>query len=312
MFLFSYFRFGIEGLHLALSEDGLHWRVLNANAPVFASNLGTKSLRDPFLLRDKNGLFHLFATNGWTGTDCFHAVCDDVSGGRSGRLMPVMDKGAGARNGWAPEVFCEKESGLYYLIWSSSTAEQIDTLHDWHQRVWSSSSENLENWTPAAPLFDFGFSVIDPCFVQEKNGSILMAFKDERGKNRGHENEASVQSKAIKIARAPHIGGPWKIEDGFVSPNLSEGPTLFWRHDSELGEGWTVLFDHFGALQFGASHCADGKNWVDISDRLKMVEGRPHHGSVLEISSEEAAKLEQFFAANRIEVAPQIAPPPTI
>jgi hypothetical protein len=310
MFLFSYFRFGIEGLHLALSDDGLQWRALNENHPVYASPLGVRLIRDPFVMRDTGDRFHLYATNGWSSTACFHAISDDLVHWREAELLPLMEHVPGARNVWAPECFCDGD-GTYHLVWSSSTAETVDALHDWNQRAWFASSRDLANWTLATPLFDFGFSVIDPTFALQDDGWILMAFKDERGKNRGHENEASVQSKAIKIAHAPALCGPWQIDKGFISPNLCEGPTLFWRDDSELGEGWTVLFDHFGAFGFGASHSPDGKNWTDISHRLNMVGGRPHHGGVLEISLEEAARLEEFFTENRVQVEPEIAPQPS-
>src|SRR4051812_50122979 len=45
------------GLHLAVSPDGLNWTPLNQNAPVVTPTLGSKGLRDPFILRKQTGGF---------------------------------------------------------------------------------------------------------------------------------------------------------------------------------------------------------------------------------------------------------------
>ncbi|WP_327002115.1 glycoside hydrolase family 43 protein [Dactylosporangium sp. NBC_01737] len=56
------------GLHLAVSADGLNWTPLNQNNPVATPTLGSKGLRDPFVLRKQNGGFVVLATD-LNGTD---------------------------------------------------------------------------------------------------------------------------------------------------------------------------------------------------------------------------------------------------
>jgi hypothetical protein len=48
-----------EQLHLALTTDGRHWEPLNGNRPVW-----NQWLRDPYLARTSDGLWHLLATGG--------------------------------------------------------------------------------------------------------------------------------------------------------------------------------------------------------------------------------------------------------
>lgn len=40
-----------EQVYFALSRDGLHWEDLNGQKPLLCSEIGTKGVRDPFLIR---------------------------------------------------------------------------------------------------------------------------------------------------------------------------------------------------------------------------------------------------------------------
>src|SRR5690242_12202819 len=53
-----------EALHYAYSFDGFHWTALNGNEPVFTVSTRSGVLRDPFLRRETDGLFHLVGTAG--------------------------------------------------------------------------------------------------------------------------------------------------------------------------------------------------------------------------------------------------------
>ena len=53
-----------EQVYFSYSEDGLHWKDLNAGLPVLRSELGEKGVRDPFLVRSpKEDKFYLIATD---------------------------------------------------------------------------------------------------------------------------------------------------------------------------------------------------------------------------------------------------------
>src|SRR3954463_12391314 len=55
-------------LHLAVTADGLNWTPLNQNNPVATPTLGSRGLRDPFILRKQDGTFVVLATD-LNGTD---------------------------------------------------------------------------------------------------------------------------------------------------------------------------------------------------------------------------------------------------
>jgi hypothetical protein len=71
-FLMSYFYGQDSGARLALSNDGIHWKPINGGAPVIRPRSGD-IIRDPSIIRSKDGLYHMVWTTGWTGHDIGYA-----------------------------------------------------------------------------------------------------------------------------------------------------------------------------------------------------------------------------------------------
>ena len=279
MYVMSYFRTEAEALHLAISQDGLHWQALNNNQPIWHSPLGARSVRDPALVRDQEGRFHLLSTDGWKSDSILHATSLDLLHWENARLIPVMRGIEGVRNCWAPECFYDHEASCYRLIWSSAITEP-NAPNDGNHRIWGTTTRVFEDFTPAEIFFDPGHSVIDATVVRRGDRRFLMAYKDERG-----ENRPDTRWKAIQICFASRATGPWTETSQFLTPPLSEGPALF-----ERAGGWTMFFDLFGAGRFGALHSADGVHWQDISDQVQFPPG-PRHASVLPVDADTARAL---------------------
>jgi len=297
MFLMSYFRTQSEALHLALSEDGLDWRALGGNHPVWRASIGDQSVRDPFILRDQSGTYRLFSTNGWNADSILLADSRDCIEWSNERLAPVMASVEGTRNCWAPECFWDADAGVYRAIWSSSlnrrTRGELEGSADWDHRIWTSSTRDFNDWSAPQLFFDPGHSVIDATVVRlpapDENGNRwMMAWKDERG-----ENIPAAKEKRIKTSFARSARGPWKNHSAFLTPGLSEGPALFWRRDCVRGDGWTMFYDLFLGERFGALHCSNGK-WTDVSGEVLFPDG-PRHAGVVEIPDKDGARLEQKF-----------------
>ncbi len=283
----SYFRAEAEALHFAVSGDGLIWRALNANRPILNGEVGAKSLRDPFVLQDERGVFHLLATNGWRADSIIHAVSSDLLHWSDQELLPVMQTVPGTRNCWAPEGFYDREAACYRLIWSSTVS--ANDRRDWNSvatwasahdhRIWQTTTRDFQTYTPAALFFDPGYSVIDATVAPDGDG-YLMAFKDERG-----ENHLGTTNKAIRVCRSPRGDGPWTDISAPVTPPLTEGPALF-RQDGR----WLLLFDHFAEGFYDAAQSEDGLHWTPIAEPKTFPPGARHAG-VLKVSDEISAGL---------------------
>jgi hypothetical protein len=274
MYLMSYFRTEAEALHLAVSEDGMHWDALNRNQPLLWGEVGSRTLRDPFILRAQDGRFHLLATDGWASDSIVHATSKDLMRWSPQELLPVMRSVPGTRNCWAPEAFWDAEACVYRLLWSSTVChgpivpgEPPVSDH----RIWQVTTHDFRTFSQPSLSFDPGYNVIDATIVAH-GGAYLMAFKDERG-----ENRFGTEHKAIRVAVARHAEGPFAEISELVTPPLTEGPTLFRRDDE-----WVMFYDHFMDGYFGASASTDGRVWRSITEHVRFPAG-PRHGGVLEI-----------------------------
>lgn len=289
MFLMSYFRTESEALHLSLSSDGFDWQTLNDGLPVWHAPLGNKSVRDPFILRDGQGIYRLFSTNSWFSDSIIMADSTDLIEWTNPRLVPLMKSVAGTRNTWAPECFFDSGAGLYRAIWSSSqdlrTAQEMEQSADWDHRIWTSATTDFETWSDPQIFFDPGYSVIDACVVNLSPDRWMMGWKDER-----HSAPDRPHSKKIKVSFAPSALGPWHEESAFLTDDLSEGPTFFRRNG-----GWTMFFDAFTDHYFGALHSEDeGRTWRDISAQVQFPP-TPRHASVIEIPDSDANGLLKYW-----------------
>lgn len=288
MYVLAYFRTEAEAMHLAISEDAKNWEPLNDNEPVLTGTVGAQTLRDPFVMCDQEGTYHLLSTDGWRSQHIVHAESPDLLEWSEQELIPVMTDVEGTINSWAPECFYDREEDLYRLVWSSTVLEDdVDpadvevTSELWDHRIWSATTEDFEEFTPSAVFFDPGYSVIDAT-VAYHDGTYHMVFKDERG-----SNDLDTEFKALRTATAENGGGPFENVSDFVSPAPVEGPAVF-EHDEE----WYLLYDHFVEGHWGASRSADFEDWDVITDQMAFPPG-PRHGSVLEVEDELGERLRE-------------------
>ena len=134
-YLFAYFTgespLG-EQIYFAVSEDGMHWMDLNNSEPVLVSNVGEKGVRDPSLLRTKEGKIILLATDlriangkGWqaaTSTGSTSIVIwesEDLRQWSAPRLVDIAGGIPDAGCAWAPEAILDEESGEYFVTWAT-------------------------------------------------------------------------------------------------------------------------------------------------------------------------------------------------
>jgi len=273
----SYFTTDDEAMYLASSDDGVYFTPLNGGEPVLHGQVGTSTLRDPFIGIGPDGRFHLLATDGWKSTSIVHATSETLENWSAQSLLPVMAQVPWARNAWAPEFFVDATTGLAHLIWSS-VIDSDDAARDWidgthEQRIWGTETADFEVFGPSRVFFDPGYSVIDAT-VQPTEAGFVMAFKDERG-----VNDRSTAHKNIAITTFSTPGSkfaePTKVISPTSTPSPVEGPSLFRR-----GDEWILIFDRYLEGGYGALSSLDLRTWHPAE--ILMPSGM-RHASVLRI-----------------------------
>jgi hypothetical protein len=170
-YLFVYFTGdSIEGekLRFAVSDgnNALQWRDLNDARPILESTMGTRGLRDPFILRSAEGdRFFLLATDLSVGrTGWGHATDDgsqyleiwestDLVHWGEQRHLKVNTPMAGMT--WAPEASYDPSIQAYIVYWTSTLFR--DAAHkqgDGHgPQILMSTTRDFRHFTTPQPWF---------------------------------------------------------------------------------------------------------------------------------------------------------------
>lgn len=287
--LFTSFRGGGEdGLHLAASRDGYTWTALRGDRPIFQPKVGGGLVRDPQIVRDADGLFHMVWTTGWTHSAIGYANSRDLVNWSEARQIEVMKDQPGARNVWAPELFFDEPRGRFLIFWASTIPGRFpesDATGDdgYNHRMYVTTTKDFATFTPTRLLYDPGFNSIDATIVRDGDRYALI-LKDET---------RTPPAKNLRVAFADAPDGPY----GPASPPITgdywaEGPSAI-----RLGDRWFVYFDRYVDHRYGLVTSPDLVRWADESDRVRFPEDF-RHGSVLLVPESilrglEAASPEQ-------------------
>lgn len=305
--LFSYFvDNGNSGVYLAYSTDGREFQPLNGGREVFTPPRWPDNqvlTRDPSITFN-DGRFHMVWTSDWSGRVFGYASSPDlVTWSDPLRVtpfpgaLPLIDQPI---NTWAPEIHFDHVRGNYQIVFSSTTrrerddgdgSEGADYSNNDH-RLYEVRTTDFETFTPAAKVFDHGYSVIDGHIVWD-NGDTrgsdddrwIMAIKPEKavwedGKNIRFVFSDPGQTAGWTAATEPVLGAGSPIRgDAHI-----EGPSMV-----RLNDEWLLYADAYVPGYYAMASSPDLVNWTDETDNLRLpaAPGQIHHGTVFLADSEQ-------------------------
>jgi len=283
---FCYFKGnGEDGLHLAYSEDGLNWKALKNDSSFLHPQVSKdKLMRDPNIIKGKDGLYHMVWTVSWTDKGIGYANSKDLIHWSEQRFIPVMAFEPTVRNSWAPEITYDDKNDQYMIYWASTipgkfteTASTLDA--GYNHRIYYVTTKDFNSFSETKVLYDPGFNSIDATILKDGERWVMF-LKDET---------REPAQKNIKIAFADNLTGPYtKASAPITKKYWAEGPTVL-RKDKQ----WTVYFDKYMDHKYGAISSTDLTNWEDISDKISLPSGI-RHGSIFKISKKELKRLKQL------------------
>lgn len=269
VFLFSFFRGnGETGLYLAESRDGLKWTPLHGDQALLAPVVGeSKLMRDPSIARGRDGTFHMVWTTSWDGKTLGYASSRDLKTWTAQRTIPCLPE---AVNCWAPEVFLDRATKEFVIVWASTVpgkfAETLDKgSKDYNHRLYAIRTRDFESFTPAKVFYDPRFQVIDGALFRHRNRYWLVA-KNETEK---------PPAKYLFLTSSSSLDGPWTAPSTSISgPQWAEGASPI-----RIGGYWYVYFDKYRDKKYGAVRSKDLKSWEDVTDSIGLPAG-VRHGTV--------------------------------
>ncbi|KAF5027145.1 hypothetical protein F66182_771 [Fusarium sp. NRRL 66182] len=309
-YAFSYFtgnsRQG-ENIFFAASNgnNALDWQELNNAQPVIRSQLGTRGLRDPFIIRSPEGdTFYLIATDLsiGSGTSWGDAVrkgslylevweSHDLVEWSAQRHVKVSPDNAG--NTWAPEAFWDAERNSYVVFWASSLYDDPEHAGNSYHRMLYSLTRDFVTFSEPEIWQDSNASRIDTTVVQE--GSTFYRFTKDEGSVSGCTD--IIQEKSTSLLA--QVDG-WTVQATCIGADAGlaavEGPTAFKSNPGDVnGEKFYLFVDEYGRRGYLPLETEDLENpsWKTSADY--NLPTSPRHGTVLPITAKEHARLLSAF-----------------
>ena len=281
-----------EQIYFALSPDGLHWHDLHQQQPVLTSDVGEKGVRDPFIIRRRDGRFTILATDlsiyhrgGWShtqatvdGSSCLILWdSDDLIHWSDARAIPVVADEVGAV--WAPEAIWDPAHQSYFVFWASPVEPGGRMV------ILGSDTDDFIHFTPSEVFIDRGNgqSIIDTSVVAVGD-RFVRASRDDQ----------------ITLETADNLHGAWQHLTSLQELGLGiHGDTVEGPEFAHLGEQWCVYVDQFAA---GKGYLpvvtkdltdTDPAAW-SIAPDYDFGELKKRHGAVMAVTAEEYARLSNF------------------
>ncbi|MDR0871669.1 MAG: glycoside hydrolase family 43 protein [Planctomycetaceae bacterium] len=284
VYLFSYFvNNGEDGLHLAYSTDGLDWKPLNDGKSFLAPPKNVSTLmRDPSIVRAPDGTFHLVWTGSWTGKSIGYASSKDLIEWTNEKSVPVMENEPKTRNVWAPEIFYDKDSQTYYIIWSSTIPDKFtesagSSETDYNHRLYCTTTKDFHTFTQTKPYWNPNHNVID-AFLTKAGGQYLLFYKDETLKPEAKKN--------ILLATGTAPAGTFDVHGVISHTNWVEGPSAL-----KIKDEWFIYYDCYTKNRYGAVRSKDLKHWENVSDEVHFPAGT-RHGTAFEVDASVLKKIQ--------------------
>lgn len=289
-YLFSYFTGnGEDGLHLMYSLDGIIWRTLNNGNSLLKPTVGkSKLMRDPSVVQDASGTFHMVWTTGWNENCIGYASSKDLINWSEQKEIPVMSDEPTVKNTWAPEIYYDKFSRIFYIIWASTIPgrfpENGKTEDDNNHRLYYTTTHDFKTFSKTKLFYDPNFCVIDACILKNK-GSYYMFLKNET-KEPVEKNIRVVSSNKI-------TSFPKEVSEPISGKKWAEGPTAV-----QIGKYTYVYWDNYMDKHFGGVRCKNlnKPQWEDISDIIRFPAG-VRHGTAFKVKNSILIQLQSLGKA---------------
>ena len=292
-----------EQVYFAVSQgnDPLRWQQPRGG-PALRSDVGTKGVRDPFVIRSPRGdRFYLIATDlrmygrddweqSWRHGSRSIVVWEsaDLVRWSAPRLVQVASETAG--NVWAPEAFYDPARGAYVVFWASNIYPADDPGHTTtsYNRIMYATTRDFRTFSEPKTWFDPGHSVIDSTVIRN-DGEYYRFSQDDRGPGGGGSTPCGryiteEKSKVLTSSRydlvKECIG-----KDAIVG---GEGPLVF-RSNTE--KKWYLFIDEYGGAGYRPFETTDldSGDWRPSADA--QLPGKPRHGTVLPVTQAEYHRL---------------------
>ena len=266
-------------LYYSISEDGLHWTLLNKGRRVSDDYRG-----HPDICEGHDGRYYLIGNyerrpeiNLWVSRDL-------AKWSRFGSFTPDIyetpDFRPALRYHGAPKIMYDDVAAQYVITWHSTNLPPIkeDTEQFWRgMRTLYVLSKDLKSFSRPMRLFQFDMATID-VIVRRQGQRYYAIIKDEL-----YPSFDWPTGKTIRVCSSDHLAGPWSEPSAPITPNFREAPALIRRPN---GQGWYLYYEQYPGVAYGLSTAPRLEGpWHAVYWNDFDVPAEARHGCMIEITA---------------------------
>ncbi|HEY8780355.1 MAG TPA: glycoside hydrolase family 43 protein [Mucilaginibacter sp.] len=266
-----------EDLRYCASTDGYHFTSVNNGDCILKSTLGGNILRDPQIILDQRGTYHLITTNGWKGRSFAIWDSQDLINWKNERLITASLEQADKT--WAPEAIYDTINDDYVFYWTSSINQARGS---W--AIYYSTTKDFENFSTASILMNSDNIILDADIVKYQPDKFFMFYR--------YKNQIW---KKTATSVTGHYGDSTLVVDANV-----EGPYVY-----QVGQGkWNMIWDYYGGNQgrYGMAESTDLVHWKWLTtksfpyynDTVSFPQG-VRHGAVIQIATSQLKQIHDYY-----------------
>ncbi len=277
VYMFTSFREPADaGLRLLYSHDGYKWTDLDT---IFIKpEVSGKVMRDPSIVQGPDGTFHFVWTSSWKGNYGFgYSSSKDLINWSEQKQIDVMSHDTSTCNVWAPELFYDKATSQYVIVWASTVPfkfeKGIEEERNNH-RLYYVTTKDFNTFSKAELFYDPGYSSIDATIVNRGKDDYVLVFKDNTRPERN-----------IKVAFGKTALGPWENQSKPFTANFTEGPSVL-----KAGNDWLIYFDAYREKKYLAVKTHDFITFKDAAQEISLPVGHKH-GTIFMVNEKILNKL---------------------
>ncbi|MEV0567510.1 glycoside hydrolase family 43 protein [Dactylosporangium sp. NPDC050588] len=286
-----------QQIYLAHSKDGLRWTDLNNGGLVLSSNVGTRGVRDPALVRSPAGdRYWIIATDLCIG--CGQDWPTSINNGSRNLVVwestdlvnwsaPWLLNVAGAipdgRNAWAPEAIWNPATNDYVLYWATNVPLNGATKH----RIYYARTSNFRTITTPQPYITRpgAQEIIDTQIVEVPAGVGNYRYVRTSGDGQ------------ITIEGSNSILGTWTTLGNLSGIGLTgsqvEGP--MWVKFN-TGNSWALYLDQYASGRgympvLTGNPSSPAAYQLPASGSYNMGGTKKRHGAILNLTAAEESRV---------------------
>jgi len=314
-YLFVFFSDPTHSLFMATSHDGYTFTAVNNGNPIMSGDTiaEQRGVRDPHITRGPDGAFYLAMTDlhifaqreglretewerpgeayGWGNNrglvlmKSYDLINWTRSNVRVDKAFPEKFGNIGCA--WAPETIYDAKEGKMMIYFTMRIGNEKNQLYYAY-----TDNDFTRLVTEPQLLYEYpdpAITVLDADITALPDGRYCMMYVAHDG------------TPGVKMALSDSIHGNYQYDERWIDfePYACEAPNV-WKRIGE--DKWVVMYDIYGieTHNFGFAETTDFKEFTNLG---RFNEGvmkalnfqSPKHGTVIQITKEEAERLENYW-----------------